>query len=193
MSTVSNEEHITLLLSCIQHSTNGKIDFAAVAKDCNIVTGPAAAKRFSRLMAAHKRSTGADPSTSNAGPVANEQAEETEAPTAPAKKGRKRKVAATTTAAGTVVPKTRGKAKVNGDDAQPPKKRARVAARKAARASAKVIKEEEIEDGDEDESGVASDADGKVKNEEEDSEGEDLDEIYEDAKSGDEEEEEEAY
>ncbi|KAL2812107.1 hypothetical protein BJX63DRAFT_432917 [Aspergillus granulosus] len=53
-ANVTPNEHIALLLSCIKHSANGKIDFVAVARDCKIVSSGAAAKRFSRLQKAHE-------------------------------------------------------------------------------------------------------------------------------------------
>ncbi|BDD55859.1 hypothetical protein MPDQ_004871 [Monascus purpureus] len=50
---VSSDEQVQFLLSCIRYSVNGKIDFAEVAKECNIVSKGAANKRYERLMKAH--------------------------------------------------------------------------------------------------------------------------------------------
>ncbi|GKT46983.1 uncharacterized protein ColSpa_07164 [Colletotrichum spaethianum] len=47
------EGQIKFLVNCIKHSQGGKIDFQAVADDCNIVSKAAAAKRFERLLKAH--------------------------------------------------------------------------------------------------------------------------------------------
>ncbi|KAK2805119.1 hypothetical protein FQN50_006364 [Emmonsiellopsis sp. PD_5] len=53
MSRVSAEEQFSFLISCVKHSNNGKVDFTEVAKDCNIVTKGAAAKRYERMMKAN--------------------------------------------------------------------------------------------------------------------------------------------
>ncbi|KAK8086425.1 hypothetical protein PG994_001399 [Apiospora phragmitis] len=47
------ESQFRFLIACIKHSTNGKVDFEAVRKECDVVTKGAAAKRFERLMKAH--------------------------------------------------------------------------------------------------------------------------------------------
>ncbi|GAM86823.1 hypothetical protein ANO11243_048430 [Dothideomycetidae sp. 11243] len=49
---VTPDDNIGILLSAIKQ-LSGKIDFGLVAKDCNIVTAGAAAKRYSRLLKAH--------------------------------------------------------------------------------------------------------------------------------------------
>ncbi|KAK2751339.1 hypothetical protein FQN55_001074 [Onygenales sp. PD_40] len=53
MSRVSAEEQFSFLISCVKHSNNGKVDFTEVAKECNIVTKGAAAKRYERMMKAN--------------------------------------------------------------------------------------------------------------------------------------------
>ncbi|KAI4237623.1 MAG: hypothetical protein LQ352_007933 [Teloschistes flavicans] len=53
MSSSSNDELVKFLISCIRHGVNGKIDFDAVAKECDIVSKGAAAKRYERLLKAH--------------------------------------------------------------------------------------------------------------------------------------------
>ncbi|KAI3552489.1 hypothetical protein CSPX01_00238 [Colletotrichum filicis] len=44
------EGQVTFLVHCIKHSSSGKIDFQAVATDCNIASKAAAAKRFERII-----------------------------------------------------------------------------------------------------------------------------------------------
>ncbi|KAE9371981.1 hypothetical protein N431DRAFT_535641 [Stipitochalara longipes BDJ] len=53
MAPASNEEQFKFLISCIRYSNNGKVDFGQVAKECNIVSKGAAAKRYERMMRAH--------------------------------------------------------------------------------------------------------------------------------------------
>ncbi|KAI0116266.1 hypothetical protein GGR51DRAFT_555284 [Nemania sp. FL0031] len=48
------EAQFRFLISCIRNSSGGKVDFEAVRLDCNITTKGAAAKRYERLMKAHK-------------------------------------------------------------------------------------------------------------------------------------------
>ncbi|KAE8356631.1 hypothetical protein BDV28DRAFT_144956 [Aspergillus coremiiformis] len=50
MSRITDTEQLEFLLSCIRHSNNGKVDFEEVAKECDIVTKGAAAKRYERLV-----------------------------------------------------------------------------------------------------------------------------------------------
>ncbi|KAL8934516.1 MAG: hypothetical protein Q9216_005874 [Gyalolechia sp. 2 TL-2023] len=52
-ASASADEQLKFLLSCIRHSINGKINFTEVAKECNIISKGAAAKRYERLMKAH--------------------------------------------------------------------------------------------------------------------------------------------
>ncbi|KAF6232261.1 hypothetical protein HO173_009644 [Letharia columbiana] len=53
MAPASNEEQFKFLISCIRYSNNGKVDFTEVAKECNIVSKGAAAKRYERMMKAN--------------------------------------------------------------------------------------------------------------------------------------------
>ncbi|KAI9784691.1 MAG: hypothetical protein M1816_000756 [Peltula sp. TS41687] len=53
MSRGNNDEQFKFLISCIRHANNSKVDFAAVAKECGIVSKGAAAKRYERMMKAH--------------------------------------------------------------------------------------------------------------------------------------------
>ncbi|KAF3216611.1 hypothetical protein TWF106_008238 [Orbilia oligospora] len=49
----SADDQFLFLISCVKNSNNGKPDFSLVAKERGIVSRGAAAKRFSRMMAAH--------------------------------------------------------------------------------------------------------------------------------------------
>ncbi|WYZ36573.1 hypothetical protein EsH8_II_000079 [Colletotrichum jinshuiense] len=55
MATVGTdaEGQVKFLVNCIKYSQNGRVDFDAVATDCNIVSKAAAAKRFERILKAH--------------------------------------------------------------------------------------------------------------------------------------------
>ncbi|EQB49201.1 hypothetical protein CGLO_11494 [Colletotrichum gloeosporioides Cg-14] len=47
------EGQVKFLVNCIRFSNNGRVDFEAVATECNIASKGAAAKRFSRLLQQH--------------------------------------------------------------------------------------------------------------------------------------------
>ncbi|KAL3454685.1 hypothetical protein BJX65DRAFT_301320 [Aspergillus insuetus] len=129
MSTnVTPDEHIALLVSCIKTLT-GKIDFAVVARDCNIVTATAAQKRYSRLLKANE--TAMQNANANGEAAASNTADQDQAPTngSPAKAGRKRPAAN----------KGKGKAKTTSTDSGPPRKKAREQKKKA-------IQQEETEE-----------------------------------------------
>ncbi|EPE36242.1 hypothetical protein GLAREA_05580 [Glarea lozoyensis ATCC 20868] len=49
MPIISNDDQFKLLLSCVRHSNNGKVDFLQVARDCGIASKAAATKRYERL------------------------------------------------------------------------------------------------------------------------------------------------
>ncbi|KAI1852665.1 hypothetical protein JX266_002206 [Neoarthrinium moseri] len=53
MSSKDVDGQFQFLIACIKHSTAGKVDFGEVAKQCDIVSKGAAAKRYERLMKAH--------------------------------------------------------------------------------------------------------------------------------------------
>ncbi|RDW88090.1 hypothetical protein BP6252_00122 [Coleophoma cylindrospora] len=53
MPYFSNEDQFKFLISCIRYSNNGKVDFSQVAKECQIVSKGAAAKRYERMMRTH--------------------------------------------------------------------------------------------------------------------------------------------
>ncbi|KAI4116444.1 MAG: hypothetical protein LQ345_003139 [Seirophora villosa] len=52
-NAIPADQQIKFLVSCIRHSNNGKVDFAEVANECNIISGGAAAKRYQRILRAH--------------------------------------------------------------------------------------------------------------------------------------------
>ncbi|KAI8955206.1 hypothetical protein F4801DRAFT_574792 [Xylaria longipes] len=56
---LDTDSQFRFLISCIRHSTAGKVDFEEVRKECEIVSKGAAAKRYERLMKAHNIATGA--------------------------------------------------------------------------------------------------------------------------------------
>ncbi|KAI1764317.1 hypothetical protein GGR53DRAFT_466444 [Hypoxylon sp. FL1150] len=53
MPQLDVDSQFKFLIVCIKHSTSGKVDFLEVAKECEIVSKGAAAKRYERLMKAH--------------------------------------------------------------------------------------------------------------------------------------------
>ncbi|KAI1381472.1 hypothetical protein F4677DRAFT_440688 [Hypoxylon crocopeplum] len=53
MPPLDVDSQFRFLIACIKNSTAGKVDFGEVAKECDIVTKGAAAKRYERLMKAH--------------------------------------------------------------------------------------------------------------------------------------------
>ncbi|KAK6955310.1 hypothetical protein Daesc_002943 [Daldinia eschscholtzii] len=53
MPALDIDSQFKFLIVCIKHSTAGKVDFTEVAKECEIVSKGAAAKRYERLMKAH--------------------------------------------------------------------------------------------------------------------------------------------
>ncbi|KAI0541361.1 hypothetical protein GGR58DRAFT_510953 [Xylaria digitata] len=58
-TATDTDSQFRFLISCIRHSTAGKVDFEEVRKECEIVSKGAAAKRYERLMKAHNITTGA--------------------------------------------------------------------------------------------------------------------------------------
>ncbi|KAL8784692.1 MAG: hypothetical protein Q9195_008930 [Heterodermia aff. obscurata] len=53
MPSTTVESQFAFLISCIRHANNGKVDFDKVAKECNVTSKGAAAKRYERLMKAN--------------------------------------------------------------------------------------------------------------------------------------------
>ncbi|RMJ27901.1 hypothetical protein PHISP_01244 [Aspergillus sp. HF37] len=53
MAPLTADEQYQFLINCIKHSNQGKPNFEEVARECNIVSKGAAAKRYERLMKSH--------------------------------------------------------------------------------------------------------------------------------------------
>ncbi|KAH8769827.1 hypothetical protein F5883DRAFT_552089 [Diaporthe sp. PMI_573] len=53
MAPIDTESQFKFLIACIKHTNAGKVDFGKVAEELSIVSKPAAAKRYERLMKAH--------------------------------------------------------------------------------------------------------------------------------------------
>ncbi|KAH8878832.1 hypothetical protein GQ53DRAFT_613459, partial [Thozetella sp. PMI_491] len=67
MPSMDTESQFKFLISCIKHSTAGKVNFSAVANELQIVSKAAAAKRYERLMKSH----GVNPSGGNSATTAD--------------------------------------------------------------------------------------------------------------------------
>ncbi|KAL2853028.1 hypothetical protein BJX68DRAFT_265266 [Aspergillus pseudodeflectus] len=141
MSTsVTPEEHIALLVSCIKTLT-GKIDFAAVARDCNIITAAAAQKRYSRLLKANEtamqtaNANASGNTNANGEPAASSTTDQDQAPAngSPAKASRP---------AGN---KAKRKAKTTSTESKPPRKKAR-AQKKKKTGQQEESEEEQVDD-----------------------------------------------
>ncbi|KAI9931476.1 hypothetical protein MW887_010051 [Aspergillus wentii] len=101
MSRITSDEQFQFLISCIRFSNGGKVDFAEVAKECNIVTKGAAAKRYERLMKTHGiNPNGGGPASPATPSTTATTTGDTDSPSKPkttkAKTGTKRKAPATT-------------------------------------------------------------------------------------------------
>ncbi|KAI2473354.1 hypothetical protein F4781DRAFT_427371 [Annulohypoxylon bovei var. microspora] len=53
MAPLDTDSQFKFLIACIKHSSAGKVDFTEVARELNIISKGAAAKRYERLMKAH--------------------------------------------------------------------------------------------------------------------------------------------
>ncbi|EEH02869.1 conserved hypothetical protein [Histoplasma capsulatum G186AR] len=53
MPAATSDEQLHFLLKCVKYSNSGKVDFDEVARECNIVSKGAAAKRYERLVKAN--------------------------------------------------------------------------------------------------------------------------------------------
>ncbi|TDZ37807.1 hypothetical protein C8035_v001118 [Colletotrichum spinosum] len=82
------EGTVVFLVSCIRHSSGGKVDFESVSKECNIVSKAAAAKRFERVLKAHGMKT--SDLSKPGGAAANSTPSQSPAPKTPAKSASKR-------------------------------------------------------------------------------------------------------
>ncbi|PKX89758.1 uncharacterized protein P174DRAFT_378484 [Aspergillus novofumigatus IBT 16806] len=67
MAPTNPDETVHFLLSCIRYSNSGKVDFNEVAKECNIVSRGAAAKRYERLLKAYNEAAKETTTTTTAG------------------------------------------------------------------------------------------------------------------------------
>ncbi|KAL2126250.1 hypothetical protein VTI74DRAFT_1335 [Chaetomium olivicolor] len=92
MPGFDTDQQFKFLLCCIKHSAAGKVNFENVAKEMEIVSKAAAAKRYERLLKAHGIFTASTPRKGAAGNAADtDDAEGGEgSSTAPASKKRKR-------------------------------------------------------------------------------------------------------
>ncbi|KAI0445721.1 hypothetical protein F4803DRAFT_548009 [Xylaria telfairii] len=84
---LDTDNQFRFLISCIRHSTAGKVDFEEVRKECEIISKGAAAKRYERLMKAHGIAPG-----SAAGGVKKEAKDGDEAKKPKARPAKKRKL-----------------------------------------------------------------------------------------------------
>lgn len=66
-TTQNPEDQVKFLVTCIKYSSGGKVDFASVAADLEIVTKAAAAKRYERLLKAHGITPSSISAANNAG------------------------------------------------------------------------------------------------------------------------------
>ncbi|KAL4999281.1 hypothetical protein BDV10DRAFT_184444 [Aspergillus recurvatus] len=137
--SLTNDDHVVLLLSCIQHSDIQNIDFAAVAQQCNITTSGAAAKRYQSLLKAHREgkvTAGDNVAAARAGPSGVNQGQtqtQNQITSGQTKKGRKRKESAP-------------KDECNGDEPAPKRKRGRPP---KAKVQAEIAAENQGPQGDE--------------------------------------------
>ncbi|PYI19291.1 hypothetical protein BO86DRAFT_409322 [Aspergillus japonicus CBS 114.51] len=73
------DDQVQFLLSCIRNATGGgKIDFANVAKECDIVSKGAAAKRYERLLKANNIAPAGSSSNLTSKPTTDENIDEDE-------------------------------------------------------------------------------------------------------------------
>ncbi|PGH18821.1 hypothetical protein AJ79_00234 [Helicocarpus griseus UAMH5409] len=153
MSRVSSEEQLNFLLKCVKHSSNGKVDFTEVAKECNIVSKGAAAKRYERLMKANGINPNGGPlSTSDAPSPSDAGSSTTTTPKKP------------TTPKTPQTPGAKGKGGAGGNKTPSTRKR-KTTGNKAGGGSVKKIKSEEGVEEDSDVDGDVGDSKVYVKKE----------------------------
>ncbi|EGX93188.1 hypothetical protein CCM_04560 [Cordyceps militaris CM01] len=87
-SKIDAKENVRFLVSCIGHSSNGKINFDLVAKECEIVSRGAAAKRYERLLKSFDVVPGGKPTTTTTTTDAPDVDEEPAKPAANKRKAR---------------------------------------------------------------------------------------------------------
>ncbi|KAI1118090.1 hypothetical protein F5Y14DRAFT_438904 [Nemania sp. NC0429] len=109
-SGTDNDSHFRFLISCIRHSTAGKVDFEEVRKECDIVSKGAAAKRYERLMKAHGIST-----STGVGSVKKEVNDSNEAKKTKARVTKKRKLEEVNEDEGDIDEPVKQEAKVKGE------------------------------------------------------------------------------
>ncbi|KAI9894837.1 MAG: hypothetical protein M1814_000057 [Vezdaea aestivalis] len=73
MARSNTDNQFRFLISCIRNATNGRPDFDKVSKECNIVSKPAAAKRYERMMKAHGISATGVQSVTEKNPATDEK------------------------------------------------------------------------------------------------------------------------
>ncbi|KAL4802773.1 hypothetical protein BDV18DRAFT_163735 [Aspergillus unguis] len=154
--SLATEDHLDLLISCIKRSSDGKIDFSAVATDCNIISAGAAAKRYSRLLKSHgenkARGAGSGSNSTNTAQANNQgQASPSALLSSPPKTPRKRKAAAPMKSDGNT--NDDGDTYENGGGAAPPNKKARTPRGKGKDKASVDVKQEQ-EEGDLDDTSV---------------------------------------
>ncbi|KAI1780536.1 hypothetical protein F4818DRAFT_435739 [Hypoxylon cercidicola] len=95
MPALDTDSQFKFLIVCIKHSTAGRVDFVEVAKECDIVSKGAAAKRYERLMKAHGI-------TLNGGPGVKKETKDTKEGVKGRANSKKRKLAAVDEGAGDI-------------------------------------------------------------------------------------------
>ncbi|KAI0008455.1 hypothetical protein F4779DRAFT_618556 [Xylariaceae sp. FL0662B] len=112
MPPLDTESQFKFLIACIKHSSAGKVDFGEVARECEIVTKGAAAKRYERLMKAHGIAPGSSASV-------KKESKDTKEPAKSRAPNKKRKLAAVDEDAGDIDEpvKSEVKGEVKNEDA----------------------------------------------------------------------------
>ncbi|GAQ11559.1 hypothetical protein ALT_8880 [Aspergillus lentulus] len=165
MAPTIPDETVQFLLSCIRYSNSGKVDFNEVAKQCNIVSRGAAAKRYKRLLKAYiaaaketTTTTESEPDTAAASPDSSPK----ELNSAKAGLPKKTKVKETGESSSSSSP---AKRKPAGESSKVRAKKARVlketvleSAHRMVEQRLSPVKEEEVSDAEE-EKGLGVDAD----------------------------------
>ncbi|GIK02107.1 hypothetical protein Aspvir_006150 [Aspergillus viridinutans] len=165
MAPTNPDETVQFLLSCIRYSNSGKVDFNEVAKECNIVSKAAAAKRYVRLIKAYNEAAnkiettpGSEPDAAGASPDSSPKK------TKPAKAGPPNKTKAKQ-AGESESPSSPAKRKPAGDSSKARAKKARVSKETVVESAERMVeqrlspvKEEEVSDAEEKGLGAGADA-----------------------------------
>ncbi|KAK1772504.1 hypothetical protein QBC33DRAFT_510361 [Phialemonium atrogriseum] len=139
---LDTESQFKFLVSCIKHSTAGKVDFVAVANELQIVSKAAAAKRYERLLKAHGVAPGGGNRANTAGPKS--------AGTSPAPKraaAKKRKMASADSDDDEDVKPEDLSFKIETEAKKPAKATAKTTAKKESKAKKEKIEVEVYHDG----------------------------------------------